>query len=289
MRKEGIKPMQKTGKRRFHWRTLIQGLFFWFIAFLSVTKWLIEAGVLPANTADVSLHAVCPFGGVVTVYQFFATGAFLPKLHSAAFILMLLGLLVVLLFGPLFCGYVCPLGSVQEWVGKLGRKLFPKRYGKLIPQKADRALGYLRYGVLVMVLYQTAVAGKLVFQEVDPYYALFNFLTGEVAVSAFVVLAVTLLLSLVVERPWCRYLCPYGALLGLFNRIRIFPIRRRAGTCIGCKKCDKACPMGIDVSQGEAVRSTRCISCHECLSGNACPVADTVVIASAKEGKAHEA
>ena len=217
--------MQKTGTRRFHWRTLIQGLFFGFVGFLSITKWLIEAGVLPTGAADVSLHAVCPFGGVVTVYQFFATGAFLPKLHSAAFILMLLGLLVALLFGPLFCGYVCPLGSVQEWIGKLGRKLFPKRYGKIIPAKVDRALGYLRYGVLAMVLYQTAVAGKLVFQEVDPYYALFNFLTGEVALSALVVLAVTLLLSLVVERPWCRYLCPYGALLGLLNKVRIFPIR----------------------------------------------------------------
>ena len=144
--------MQKSTKRKFHGRTLVQGLFFAFIAFLAVGKWLTEIGVMPAAAEEASLHALCPFGGVVTVYQFFATGDFLPKLHSAAFILMLLGLAVALLFGPLFCGYVCPMGSVQEWVGKLGRRLFQARYNRLIPPRADKILGYLRYGVLAMEL-----------------------------------------------------------------------------------------------------------------------------------------
>lgn len=283
--KEAIS-LHKVGKRKFQWRTAIQIGFFALIAALAALKWLGESGVFKVLPEDVSLHAICPFGGVVTVYQFIATGDFLPKLHSAAFILMALGLTVALFFGPLFCGYACPLGSFQEWLGKLGRKLFPGRYGKLIPPKVDEALRYLRYAVLALVLYQTAVAGKLVFAEVDPYYALFNFFTGEVALSALIVLGATALLSLVVERPWCRYLCPYGALLGLFNRIRIFPVRRKSATCIHCGKCDKACPMNIKVSQREAIRDTGCITCHQCVSGNACPVPDTVVIQSGKGGKA---
>ena len=278
--------MQKTLKPRMTVRRKIQIAAFALVALLALTKTLSELGVVIPFLPEISLHAICPFGGVVTIYEFFTTGAFLPKLHSAAFILMALGLVVAVFFGPLFCGYVCPLGSYQEWIGKLGRRLFPKRYGKLIPPKVDRVLGFLRYGVLAMVVYQTVVAGKLVFQDVDPYYALFSFMTGEVALSALVILGVVTVFSLLVERPWCRYLCPYGALLGLFNLIRIFPVRRKASTCIHCQKCDRACPMNIKVSQKKDVRDPRCISCYECVSGNACPVADTVTLAGGKEENA---
>ena len=147
-----------------------------------------------------------------------------------------------------------------------------------------QVLRYLRYVVLAVVIYQTAIAAKLVFAEVDPYYALFNFFTGEVAWTAILVLLGVMVLSLLVERPWCKYLCPYGALLGLFNLIRVFPVRRHEATCIDCKKCDAACPMQIKVSTGKAVRDHQCISCHECLSGVACPVENTVVVAAGNGG-----
>ena len=108
--------------------------------------------------------------------------------------------------------------------------------------------------------------------------------TGEVALTAILILIAVTALSLFVERPWCKYFCPYGALLGLFNLIRVFPIRRREETCINCKKCDTACPMNITVSTKDAVRNHQCITCHECLSGLACPVENTVVVAAGKGG-----
>lgn len=265
-------------------RLAVQISAFAFVAFLAISKWLNGLGIVIPFLPKISLHTICPFGGVVTVYEFLTTGAFLPKLHSAAFILMALGLVVALFFGPLFCGYVCPLGSYQEWIGKLGRKLFPKKYGRLIPASLDRVLRYLRYVVLTLVVIQTAVAGKLVFQAVDPYYALFHFFTGEVAFTAFGVLIAITVLSLFVERPWCKYFCPYGALLGLFNLIRIFPIRRNALTCVQCKKCDSACPMRIAVSQKSVVRDPQCISCHRCTSESACPINDTVTVSTRKGG-----
>lgn len=280
--------MENKKKKSGAIRLIVQIFVFGLVLFIAVSKYLADNGILIPLASDASLHAICPFGGVATVYEFAATGDFIQKIHSSSFILMILAFITAILFGAIFCGYICPFGSFQEWIGKLGRKLFTKRYNRFVPRKLDRVLRYLRYAVLAMVLYQTAVAAKLVFQTVDPYYALFNFFTGEVAVTAYIVLGVIVVLSLFIERPWCKYLCPYGALLGLFNKVRIFKIRRNKNTCIGCKKCDMVCPMNIEVSGKEVVRDHQCISCHKCTSEVSCPVKDTVTISVKKGGAGRE-
>ncbi len=263
-------------------RIVIQIFFFLLVFMVSISKWLAEKGIKLPFLPEVSLHAICPFGGIETLYGFAATGSFIQKIHNSSFILMIIGILVALLFGAIFCGYICPFGTFQEWIGKLGKKLLGKRYNSLIPKKLDSILRYLRYVVLALVVYQTAITSKLLFQNMDPYYALFNFFTNEVALSAYIVLGVIAVLSLFIERPWCKYFCPYGAFLGLFNLFRVFKIRRNKNTCISCGKCDRVCPMNIEVSKKEAVRSHQCISCHKCTSEVSCPIKDTVVISTNK-------
>ncbi|MBI4926647.1 MAG: 4Fe-4S binding protein, partial [Anaerolineae bacterium] len=145
-----------------------------------------------------------------------------------------------------------------------------------------RVLRFSRYGVLAWVLYMTAVTGKLVFSDVDPYYALFNFWTSEVALGGLVVLGLTLAASLFVERPWCKYACPYGAVLGITNLFRVFGIRREASTCKLDGACDITCPMNIPVSSQSVVRDHQCISCLECTSEARCPVAGTVVFSTGR-------
>ncbi len=264
-------------------RTISQIFFFILVLIIALGKWLSELGIVISLIPDASLHAVCPFGGVVTIYEFVTSGTFIQKIHSSSFVLMGLGFVVALLFGALFCGYICPFGTFQEWIGKLGRKMFPKRFNKFVPEKLDKILRYLRYAVLIIVVYQTATTALLVFQNIDPYYALFNFFTNEVAISAYIVLGAVIIASFFIERPWCKYLCPYGALLGVFNTFRIFKLRRNSSTCISCEKCDTACPMNIEVSRKETIRSHQCISCHRCTSESACPVENTVTISVAKE------
>jgi len=85
--------------------------------------------------------------------------------------------------------------------------------------------------MLAWVLYATAMTGKLAFGDIDPFYALFNFWIGEVAITGLVVLGITLLASLVIERHWCKYTCPYGAILGIINLISVFKIHRQDSTC----------------------------------------------------------
>ena len=217
-----------------------------------------------------------PSVGVVSVYQFATTGTLVRKIHESSFVLGAIVIFTALFVGPAFCGWICPFGSIQEWLGKIGRKLTGRRFNRFIPAAADRYLRYLRYAVLVWVVYVTARSGELVFETYDPYYALFNFWSGEVALTAFVALGLVLAASLFVERPFCKYACPYGAFLGIFNLFRIFSIRRNADTCINCKACDRICPMNISVSTSGTVRDHQCISCLACTSEQACPVDKTV-------------
>lgn len=146
----------------------------------------------------------------------------------------------------------------------------------MIPAGVDRWLRYLRYIVLAWVVYLTAVTGILIFSDYDPYFTLFNIYSDEVALAGLIILGAVVVLSLFVERPFCKYACPYGAVLGTFNLVRVFGIQRNAATCISCKACDRECPMNIDVSGSGRIRDHQCISCMQCTSEAACPVAATV-------------
>ena len=268
-------------------RKWIQLFFFIFIGLVAVNHTLAGSGIIIPFIPQVSLHGICPFGGVVSLYELFTAGSLIQKVQISSIVIMVLVFVLAILMGPVFCGWICPLGTFQEWTGKIGRKIFKKRYNNFVPEKADKSLRYVRYGVLAWVVYVTASSARLVFQTIDPYYALFNFWTGEVAAQALVVLSLTILASLFIERPWCKYLCPYGALLGLTNKIRIFKLRRDPSTCISCKACDRVCPMNIKVSEQEIVSDHQCISCMKCTSELSCPVKDTVFFATGR-GQSNE-
>jgi len=285
------KQMKKlSGKKGVAWRArrrrrIVQAAFFVLVALISMNHFLAESGREIPILGSASLHAICPFGGVVSIIQFATDGTFAQKTHESSWILMWIGFGVALLFGPAFCGWICPFGTFQEWIGKIGQRIMKKRYNRVVPAGVDRVLRYARYGVLAWVVYMTAATGKLVFAEYDPYFTLFNLWTGEVAVIGYGIFAVVVLLSLVVERPFCKYACPYGAVLGVFNLFRIFGIKRQASTCIDCGLCDKSCPMNINVSGAGVIRDHQCITCLECTSEVSCPVDDTVVFQAGKGGK----
>lgn len=268
--------MNLPSKKSFNVRFAVQILFFLLILLISINHTLAESGKGLSFIPSASIHALCPFGGVVTIYNFITDGTFIKKIHESSFVLMIIGFILAIGFGPIFCGWLCPFGSFQEWIGKIGKKIFKRKYNRFIPYKYDKYLRYLRYGVLAWVLYITAISGKLIFSDIDPYSALFHLWTGEVAIGGVVVLILTLLGSLFVERPWCKYLCPYGAVLGISNTFRIFKIKRNKSTCVSCKACDMACPMNIKVSNSQVVRNHQCISCMKCTSEESCPISNTV-------------
>ena len=266
-------------------RLAVQVLFFLVIATIAVNHALEESGTAIPVLSSASTHALCPFGGVVSVYQYVDSGTMVRKVHESAFVLMWISFGLTVLLGPVFCGWVCPFGSFQEWLGRLGARMFRRKFNRFIPSRYDRYLRYLRYLVLAWVLYMTGKSAGLVFQDYDPYFALFNLWTGEVAVSGMVILAMVAVLSLFVERPFCKYACPYGAVLGVLNLVRIFKVRRNTDTCISCGACDRACPMNIRVSGTGTVRDHQCITCLKCTSEQACPVDETVELTVSRLGR----
>lgn len=266
--------MNKQKKRPL--RLFVQIFFLVLIGLIAINHTLVESGTGIPFLSEASLHALCPFGGVVTLYNLFTLGTFIQKIHMSAVILMSIVFLLAILFGPVFCSFICPLGTVQELIGKLGKRIWKKRFNHFVPMSLHRILVYFRYVVLAMVVVVTARSGYLMFEDIDPYNALFSFWSDEVSPKALVVLSVTLVASFFVERPWCKYACPYGALLGLSNKFRIFKIRRNKSTCISCNRCSQSCPMLIDVAKQEKVTNLQCISCFECTSEQSCPIPDTV-------------
>lgn len=256
-------------------RTVIQIVFFVLIAGVSINNRMYEYGYEIAWLSNASIHAVCPFGGVVSVYSLISEGDFIRMIHESSMVLLGIVMALAVLFGPVFCGWVCPLGSIQDLFSKIGKK-FKLLNRWTVPIKIDKVLRHLRYVVLLLVIIATAKNQFLIFANIDPYNALFTFWTGDVKLLALAVLVATLIAALFIERPWCKYLCPFGAFLGIFNKIRIFKIRRNENTCINCKLCDKACPMNIKVSEKGKITDSQCITCLKCTSEKACPVENTV-------------
>lgn len=257
-------------------RRSVQILFFVVLTLGAVNHTLTEMGVSIPLVSNASLHALCPFGGVVTLWRFVSTGTLIRQIHESSMVLLGITLVLAVLFGPVFCGWVCPFGTFQEWISGLGKKLFGKQFNRMVPRRIDQVLRYGRYLVLGWAVYMTTITGVLVFKPYDPYYALFNFWTGEVALTGFLILGLVVGLSLIMERPFCKYACPMGAVLGLSNLVRIFGIQRTKSSCINCNLCTKLCPMNIDVAKKSRVLDHQCISCGECTSDQGCPVRHTV-------------
>ncbi len=270
-------------------RVWIQLILFILIALIAVNHTLTESGGGIPFLGSASLHAVCPFGGVVSLYTLITAGTFIKKIHESSMVLMYIVFASALFMGPLFCGWICPMGTFQEWIGWLGKRIFKKKYNRFIPYKVDKYLRWLRYGILARVIYMTAESGTLLFQDIDPYYALFQFWTGEVAVTSFIALGIVIILSFFTERPFCKYVCPYGAVLGVFNFFRVIPLRRNPETCIDCGACDRVCPVNIPVSKILIVRDHQCISCYECTSvDGVCPVPETMEFRTGRYKAGHQ-
>ena len=209
----------------------------------------------------------CPFGGAEAIYTYVHEGN-LPCSLQTSNLFMLGGVLLsVLLLRRAFCGYACPVGAISEWTHRLGRALGLKP--RTVGRRLDALLSLLKYAVLGLLLVLTWRTGELIFRGYDPCYALLSRHGEDITFWAYLVGGAIVLTSLVVSIPFCRWLCPLGALLNPFSRFAWWRVRREPSACSGCTMCSRVCPMAIPVHEVEEVRHARCTACLECV--RACP------------------
>jgi ferredoxin len=224
------------------------------------------------NPAFPSIDALDPFGGIETLMKYVAGGELIKKIMPGN--IVLLGAIVVLgvVLSRFFCGWFCAFGALQGVFGWLGRKVFRRRLE--VPRKLDAVLRWAKYPILAAIVYFTWRAGDLVIRPYDPLAAYGHLSAGIASVWAefgvgLVILVAVLLLSMLYERVFCKYICPLGAVNAILSRIPLFRIKRDQATCISCSKCDRVCSMNVDVSTPRSVDSPECIACMECVT--ACP------------------
>jgi len=277
------KPARKKLVRRLEpdvsqpWRRSVQLVFLLWNVYLGTTFYFwvrqFETQDFTASLArPAGVEGWLPIAGMMNFKYFLLTGK-VPATHPAAMFLLITFVSVAFLFRKAFCSWLCPVGTISEYLWRLGHKLFRKTFQ--LPRWADiplRGLKYLLLGFFVWAVSSMSAHAVEAFMR-SPYGVItdvkmldfFRFI-GE---TGLIVVGILVVASTLVQNFWCRYLCPYGALLGLAAIFSPMRIRREASACIDCGKCRKACPSHLAVDQLVSIKSAECTGCLECVA--ACP------------------
>jgi len=299
-----IKPVEvKTGRKKYRFeraekfrikpsRRIIQA------GFLLVTIWIgiefavfvhqLQQGQVPTISRPPGVEAFLPISALISLRYWILTGIF-NTIHPSALVLLLMIGFTAVFMKKGFCSWVCPVGFFSEMLAGIHILIFDRQWK--LPKLLDfpmRSLKYLLMGFFVYAVYAQMTMPDLHKFIYSPYNKVADIkmllLFSHMSETTFWVLVILVLLSIGIPYFWCRYLCPYGALLGALSWLSPFKIHRDKQTCIDCEKCTKVCPAKILVHKSRTVYSDECHSCMNCV--DVCPVKDTLYLSvTEKRGK----
>ncbi len=228
-----------------------------------------------------------PISALISLKYWIHTGI-INAIHPSGLFILLAIIGVSLVVKKAFCSWLCPIGTLSESLWMLGQKLFKRNW--TVPRWLDYPLRSLKYLLLFFFVWSIVQmdVGALAGFIYSPYnrvadikmYLFFAEITGTALWS----IGILMLLSVFVKNFWCRFLCPYGALLGIVGWLSPLKVTRAASTCIDCELCTKACPANIKVHNASRVWSDECTSCLACVE--ACPVKNTLDVRPRAQGRA---
>lgn len=238
----------------------------------------LQAGIAPTVTRPPGVEGFLPIGALISLKYWLVSGVF-NQVHPAAPVIFLVILATGILLKKGFCSWACPAGLLSEYLEHLHKLVFRCRLKP--PAWLDYPLRSLKY--LLALFFVWAIVVKMDAAALESFiYAPYNTVSDvkmllffqNISPTAATVLIVLTLLSVLLPYFWCRYLCPYGALLGFFSLFSPLKVRRNAPSCTDCGLCTKACPALIKVQNLGQVSSDECHACMLCV--DACPVPDTL-------------
>jgi len=250
------------------------------IKFLLWTRYFESGGRTHYFDRPSGVDGWLPIAGLMNLKYFFQTHQ-VSAVHPAAMVLAAVFLLSSLLLKKSFCSWLCPIGSVSEVLWKLGRKLFRRNF--TVPRWLDIPLRSLKYILMAFFLFIVVSMSAEALSDfmLAPFgiiadVKMLNFFR-EIGITGLAVLGSLVVLSVFIQNFWCRFLCPYGALMGLVSTLSPVRVRRDAQACIDCGKCTKACPSSLPVGRLVQIRSAECTSCMECVA--VCPAENALQLA----------
>jgi len=248
-----------------------------FLALLLLAGWelhnFIQAALAgaPLPQRPPAAEGFLPISSLMSLKLLAQTGE-LHYAHPAGVFILLGALVMSFAAAKSFCGWLCPFGLLSETLWKLRRRLKAPLYPPAWLHYPLASLKYLLLGFFAWAIASMDAASLRAFLD-SPYNlvadAKMYFFFAHLSPLAAGVIAALLLLSLAVPYFWCRYLCPYGALLVPASLAAPLRVRRDPAACTACGSCARACPQGIAVDKAGAVRSENCVSCARCVE--ACP------------------
>ncbi|MCR4667419.1 MAG: 4Fe-4S binding protein [Desulfovibrio sp.] len=221
-----------------------------------------------------SVEAFLPISAMLAAKRFCLTGHWDP-VHPAGLVIFFLALFLAFFLRKSFCGYLCPVGAIEDMLFRAGKRL---GFRFTPPVWVLRIMSAPKYILLAFFLFLPISMGLPEIEDFllsrynlvcDTKMLLFFLEPGPILLSVLALLAVG---SLFFPSFWCRAFCPYGALLGLFSWCSPLYVKREEARCVHCGRCTSACPQGIDVMATGTVRVAECTGCMECVK--ACPAPD---------------
>ena len=273
---------QSPSPNTFPWRSAVQAAFLLLCAWIGVEfilfmRWGANPGRLAYAPHPPGAEGFLPISALISLKYLLTTG-FVCEVHPAGLFILLAILALGLFLKKAFCSWLCPVGTLGEALWKLGARLFGRNLA--LPRWLDVALRCVKYLLLLFFLWATlAMDGPatraFLFSPFNAMADLSMYLFfARISAFALAVVLVLAALSVVIPNVVCRYLCPYGALLGLLSLFSPVKITRSEDICIGCQACTTACPSRIQVHEASRVANAECTGCYRCVE--ACPVKDTL-------------